>query len=57
MKTLKTAFNGITEGFNPVQKYVVGVMMVFTFFCLTVMFYNLFANFSDIQNASFGLMG
>lgn len=57
MKTIKNTFNTITEDFNPAQKIIVAYLATFTALCLVSIVYKLLANFSDVQNASFGLIG
>tara|TARA_R100000656_G_C3857671_1_gene109117 strand:+ start:334 stop:507 length:174 start_codon:yes stop_codon:yes gene_type:complete len=57
MKTIKNTFNSITEDFNPAQKIVVASLATFTALCLVSILYKVLANFSDVQNASFGLIG
>jgi len=57
MKTIKNTFKAITKDFNLAQKIVVAFLATFTALCLVSILYKVLANFSDVQNASFGLIG
>ena len=57
MRTILKTYNQLTEDFNPAQKIIVASLATFTALCLVSIIYKLLANFSDVQNASFGLIG
>lgn len=57
MKTIKNTFNAITKDFNLFQKVLIAFLGTFTLLCLVSIIYKLLVNFSDVQNASFGLIG
>ena len=56
MKIIKKTFNEITRDFNLVQKIFIAFLGAFTLLCLVCILYKLLANFSDVQNASFGFI-
>lgn len=57
MKTIKNKFNLITRDFNVFQKILIVFLGAFTLLCLVSILYKVLTSFSDVQNASFGLIG